>query len=179
MQQQSQRRRMVTSSAIEPVKARTGRRMATTMPCASRSRRSERKRSAVAVLKASVAYYASLGVTVERVVIGNRSCYRSFAFPQRLPHRSRPHPGRASRRAAGACRPCSGSFLDSTLREVPVDPAWLLPSVTPIRGVPRRSQNWLFAGSTCIPRRPTAVSDRTFGQSIDCWTGCSPSSRNC
>jgi transposase InsO family protein len=40
----------------------------------------ERKRSAVAFLKAAVAYYASLGVTVERVMTDNGSCYRSGAF---------------------------------------------------------------------------------------------------
>ena len=40
----------------------------------------ERKRSATAFLKASVAYYASLGVIVERVMTDNGSCYRSFAF---------------------------------------------------------------------------------------------------
>jgi len=40
----------------------------------------QRKRSAVAFLKAAVAYYASLGVTVERVMTDNGSCYRSFAF---------------------------------------------------------------------------------------------------
>jgi transposase InsO family protein len=40
----------------------------------------ERKRSAVAFLKAAVAYYASLGVIVERVMTDNGSCYRSFAF---------------------------------------------------------------------------------------------------
>jgi transposase InsO family protein len=40
----------------------------------------ERKPSAVAFLKASVAYYASLGVKVERVMTDNGSCYRSFAF---------------------------------------------------------------------------------------------------
>jgi len=40
----------------------------------------ERKRSAVAFLKASVAYYASLGVTVARVMTDNGSCYKSFAF---------------------------------------------------------------------------------------------------
>jgi transposase InsO family protein len=40
----------------------------------------ERKRSAVAFLKAAVAYYANLGVTVERVMTDNGSCYRSFAF---------------------------------------------------------------------------------------------------
>jgi transposase len=40
----------------------------------------ERKRSAVAFLKAAVAYYASLGITVERVMTDNGSRYRSFAF---------------------------------------------------------------------------------------------------
>ena len=40
----------------------------------------ERKRSAVAFLKAAVAYYANLGVIVERVMTDNGSCYRSFAF---------------------------------------------------------------------------------------------------
>ena len=40
----------------------------------------QRKRSAVAFLKAAVAYYASLGVIVECVMTDNGSCYRSFAF---------------------------------------------------------------------------------------------------
>jgi transposase InsO family protein len=40
----------------------------------------ERKRSAVAFLKAAVAYYAGLGVAVERVMTDNGSCYKSFAF---------------------------------------------------------------------------------------------------
>ena len=40
----------------------------------------ERKRSAVAFLKAAVAYYASLGVIVERVMTDNGSCYRSRTF---------------------------------------------------------------------------------------------------
>jgi transposase InsO family protein len=40
----------------------------------------ERKQSAVAFLKAAVAYYASLGVTVFRVMTDNGSCYRSSAF---------------------------------------------------------------------------------------------------
>ena len=40
----------------------------------------EKKESAVAFLKAAVAYYASLGVTVERVMTDNGSCYRSKAF---------------------------------------------------------------------------------------------------
>lgn len=40
----------------------------------------ERKESAVAFLEAAVAYYASLGITIERVMTDNGSCYRSKAF---------------------------------------------------------------------------------------------------
>ncbi len=40
----------------------------------------ERKESAVAFLSSAVAYYASLGVTVTRVMTDNGSCYRSKAF---------------------------------------------------------------------------------------------------
>ena len=40
----------------------------------------EKKRSAVAFLKAAVNYYASFGVTVQRVMTDNGSCYKSFAF---------------------------------------------------------------------------------------------------
>jgi len=40
----------------------------------------QKQRSAVAFLKAAVAYYASLGVTVERVMTDNGSCYKAFAF---------------------------------------------------------------------------------------------------
>lgn len=40
----------------------------------------EKKDSAVAFLKAAVAYYRSLGVTVARVMTDNGSCYKSFDF---------------------------------------------------------------------------------------------------
>lgn len=40
----------------------------------------ERKESAVAFLKAAVAYYASLGVVVQRVMTDNGACYKSHAF---------------------------------------------------------------------------------------------------
>jgi len=40
----------------------------------------QRKGSAVAFLKAAIAYYASLGVKVERVMTDNGSCYNSRAF---------------------------------------------------------------------------------------------------
>jgi transposase InsO family protein len=41
---------------------------------------SERKRCAIAFLKAALAYYESLGIKVERVMTDNGSCYKSFAF---------------------------------------------------------------------------------------------------
>jgi transposase InsO family protein len=40
----------------------------------------ERKESAVAFLKAAIAYYQSLGITVTRVMTDNGSCYKSFDF---------------------------------------------------------------------------------------------------
>jgi len=48
----------------------------------SRVMRDERKASAVAFLEAAVAYYATLGVKVERVMTDNGSCYLSRAFGQ-------------------------------------------------------------------------------------------------
>jgi len=42
--------------------------------------KNEKRGCAVAFLKAAVAYYASLGVAVERVMTDNGSCYKSFAF---------------------------------------------------------------------------------------------------
>lgn len=46
----------------------------------SRVMKDERKKSAIAFLKAAVAYYEGLGVKVERVMTDNGSCYRSKAF---------------------------------------------------------------------------------------------------
>ena len=40
----------------------------------------ERKESAIAFLKAALAYYQSLGVAVARVMTDNGSCYKAFAF---------------------------------------------------------------------------------------------------
>jgi transposase InsO family protein len=46
----------------------------------SKVMKNERRGCAVAFLKAAIAYYASLGVKVERVMTDNGSCYKSFAF---------------------------------------------------------------------------------------------------
>jgi transposase InsO family protein len=40
----------------------------------------EKKESAIAFLKAAIAYYAKLGVRIERLMTDNGSCYRSKAF---------------------------------------------------------------------------------------------------
>jgi transposase InsO family protein len=41
--------------------------------------KTERKGRAIAFLTAAVAYHASLGTTVERVMTDNGSCYKAFA----------------------------------------------------------------------------------------------------
>lgn len=75
----------------------------------------ERKENAVAFLKAAVAYYAKLGVTLERVMTDNGSCYRSKAFAKAckslgLRHlRTRPYTPRTNGKAE--------RFIQSALRE--------------------------------------------------------------
>ena len=75
----------------------------------------ERKTSAVAFLKAAVAYYASLGVTIERVMTDNGSCYRSHAFRRackrlKLRHiRTRPYTPKTNGKAE--------RFIQTSLRE--------------------------------------------------------------
>ena len=71
----------------------------------------EPKRSAVAFLKAAVAYYASLGVAVERVMTDNGSCYKSFTFRNAcrrlgLKHiRTRPYTPKPTARPSASSRP--------------------------------------------------------------------------
>jgi transposase InsO family protein len=75
----------------------------------------EKKESAVAFLKAAVAYYQSLGVTVARVMTDNGSCYRSKAFRQAcrdlgLRHiRTRPYTPKTNGKAE--------RFIQTALRE--------------------------------------------------------------
>ncbi|MGH6945102.1 MAG: IS481 family transposase [Geminicoccaceae bacterium] len=75
----------------------------------------ERKESAVAFLHAALAYYASLGVRVLRVMTDNGSCYRSKAFARpcrrlELKHiRTRPYTPRTNRKAE--------RFIQTALRE--------------------------------------------------------------
>jgi transposase InsO family protein len=75
----------------------------------------QKKRSATAFLKAAVAYYASLGVKVERVMTDNGSCYKSFAFRRAckrlgLRHiRTKPYTPKTNGKAE--------RFIQSSLRE--------------------------------------------------------------
>ena len=75
----------------------------------------ERKKSAVAFLKASVAYYARLGIKVERVMTDNGSCYRSDAFARackrlKLRHiRTKPYTPKTNGKAE--------RFIQTSLRE--------------------------------------------------------------
>ena len=77
----------------------------------SRVMKNERKESAVAFLEAAVAYYASLGVKVERVVTDNGSCYLSRTFGQTckklgLKHiRTKPYTPRRTVRPSASSRP--------------------------------------------------------------------------
>ena len=76
---------------------------------------SERKRSAIAFLKAALAYYESLGIKVERVMTDNGACYKSFAFRRAckrfgLRHvRTKPYTPRTNGKAE--------RFIQTSLRE--------------------------------------------------------------
>jgi transposase InsO family protein len=75
----------------------------------------EKKESAVTFIKAAIAYYQSLGITVARVMTDNGSCYRSKAFRDvcrnlRLRHiRTRPYTPRTNGKAE--------RFIQTALRE--------------------------------------------------------------
>jgi transposase InsO family protein len=75
----------------------------------------EKKESATAFLRAAVAYYASLGVTVQRVMTDNGSCYRAKAFRKacsdlRLKHiRTKPYTPKTNGKAE--------RFIQTALRE--------------------------------------------------------------
>jgi transposase InsO family protein len=75
----------------------------------------EKKESAVAFLKAALAYYQSLGIAVTRVMTDNGSCYKAFAFRDAcralgLKHiRTRPYTPKTNGKAE--------RFIQSALRE--------------------------------------------------------------
>ena len=81
----------------------------------SQIRKDERKESAIAFLKASVAYYKSLGVKIECVMTDNGSCYRSGAFAAACRHlrirhiRTKPYTPRTNGKAE--------RFIQTALRE--------------------------------------------------------------
>jgi transposase InsO family protein len=81
----------------------------------SKIMKTERGRCAVAFLKAAVAYYKSLGITVLRVMTDNGSCYRSRLFAKacrrlKLKHiRTKPYTPRTNGKAE--------RFIQTSLRE--------------------------------------------------------------
>jgi transposase InsO family protein len=81
----------------------------------SKVMKTERKACAIAFLKAAIAYYASLGITVERIMTDNGSCYRAKAFAKackRLGLRhifTKPYTPRTNGKAE--------RFIQTTLRE--------------------------------------------------------------
>ncbi len=82
----------------------------------------EKKESAVAFLKAALAYYKSLGITVARVMTDNGSCYKAFDFrdtcrDRRLKHiRTRPYTPKTNGKAE--------RFSQTALREWPYAQAY-------------------------------------------------------
>jgi transposase InsO family protein len=81
----------------------------------SKVMKNERQGCAIAFLKAALAYYASLGIKVERVMTDNGSCYKSFAFRKTckrlgLRHiRTRPYTPKTNGKAE--------RFIQTSLRE--------------------------------------------------------------
>ena len=81
----------------------------------SKVMKNERRGCAVAFLKAAIAYYAGLGVKVERVMTDNGACYKSFAFRKAcnrlgLKHiRTRPYTPKTNGKAE--------RFIQTSLRE--------------------------------------------------------------
>jgi transposase InsO family protein len=78
-------------------------------------KKSERKASAIAFLKAAVIYYAKLGISIQRVMTDNGSCYKSRAFSRAckrlgLKHiRTRPYTPKTNGKAE--------RFIQTALRE--------------------------------------------------------------
>ena len=78
-------------------------------------KKSERKVSAIAFLKAAVIYYAKLGISIQRVMTDNGSCYKSRAFGRAckrlgLKHiRTRPYTPKTNGKAE--------RFIQTALRE--------------------------------------------------------------
>lgn len=102
----------------------------------SKVMKNERQGCAVTFLKAAIDYYASLGVTVERVMTDNGSCYRSFAFRRAckrlgLRHiRTRPYTpktnGKAERFIQTALREWAYAKAYDTSRQRAAElPAWM------------------------------------------------------
>ena len=98
----------------------------------------ERKESAVAFLERAIAWFATLGVTVERVMTDNGSAYRSHAFraacqAARVKHkRTRPYtPGPTARPSASSRPACANGPTCKPSPPPPNAPPPCAPGSTP------------------------------------------------
>jgi Integrase core domain len=66
----------------------------------------EKAASAIAFLKAAVAYYASLGVTLSRVMTDNGPCYKAFAFASNISEANHTRPRQTEKPNASSRQPC-------------------------------------------------------------------------
>ena len=141
---------------------------ASTMPRASPSRKilpDERKESAVAFLKAAVAYYESLGVKVARVMTDNGSCYRSNAFRKAcrdlgLKHiRTRPYTPKTNGKAE--------RFIQTALREWAYAQAYLT-----LQTARRRAAHLAAPIQLASPARQSKITNRPSAASLSPRTTC-------
>jgi transposase InsO family protein len=79
--------------------------------------KSERWHYAMAFLKAAVAYYKSLGITILRVMTDNGSCYRSRVFARACRHlklkhiRTKPYTPRTNGNGRASSAPTNSPFF--------------------------------------------------------------------
>ena len=104
----------------------------------------ERKESAIAFLQAALAYYASLGVAVARVMTDNGSCYRARAFAKTAggsrSSTSGPGPtrrGPMAKPSASSSPPSGNGPMPSPIRPRRTAPRSCQPGSTAITGIAR------------------------------------------
>ena len=118
----------------------------------------ERSSSAIAFLEAALAWFASLGVNVERVMTDNGSCYKSFAFRKAcralgLKHiRTRPYTPRTNGKAERFIQTSSARMgLCPGLRHLTIDAP---PSCLMAAPLQLAQASWRHRSSAHQPTRP-------------------------
>src|SRR5215217_6818384 len=132
----------------------------------------EKAKSATAFLRAAVAYYNSLGVTVARVMTDNGSCYKAFAFDRackslKLKHiRTRPYTPKTNGKAE--------RFIQTALREW----AYARPYPTSAERA-RQLQPWIHAYNWHRPHGSLkGRGQAATAQAAERWTAVIPPNRD-